>query len=190
MKLKFTSFILVLTLLLSTLCVGCSQNTTDTGIAIPADMQAITSEGADYDLVVPAEWLVDTTVGMTSAYVEDMARSSVTVTANEISGEITTASEYWAMFTEEFNETFSDFTMLDEEPSDVTVGGLYEDESRHTPGLKYRYTATVGDTKYQWMQVLFLRGVTMYIITYTSTVDAYEDNIDDVNEIIGYFNFR
>ena len=69
-------------------------------------------------------------------------------------------------------------------------GSAYEDTTRHTEALKYRYTATGGGVKYQWMQVLCLRGATMYIITYTSTAESYESNLEDVNEILSHLYFR
>ncbi len=169
---------------------ACSPSVTEAGIAIPSGMQAIAGEAGDYDLIVPDEWLVGTTVGMTSAYVEDAARSSVSVTANELAADITSIEAYWEMYEKEFRATFADFAMVDEKPSDVTVGTAYQDTSRHTSGLKYRYTATVGGVKYQWMQVLCVRGATMYIITYTSTAEAYESNVEDVTAVLANLYFR
>ncbi len=190
MKLTKLLSLLLACMMLSLSVISCSPSVTEAGIAIPNDMQAIAGEAGDYDLVVPSNWLVETTVGMTSAYVEDAARSSVTVTANELTAELTSIEAYWDMFAEEFAATFADFAMVDAEPSDVVVGSAYEDTTRHTDALKYRYTATVGGVKYQWMQVLCLRGATMYIITYTSTAESYESNLEDVNEILSHLYFR
>ena len=190
MKLTRLLSLILTCILLSLSVISCSPSVTEAGIAIPSDMQAIAGEAGDYDLVVPSSWLVETTVGMTSAYAEDAARSGVTVAANELTADITSIEAYWAMFEEEFKATFADFALLDAEPSDVVVGSAYEDTSRHTDALKYRYTATVGGVQYQWMQVLCLRGATMYIITYTSTAESYESNLEDVNEILSYLYFR
>ena len=190
MKLTKLLSLILACILLSLSVISCSPSVTEAGIAIPSDMQAIAGEAGDYDLIVPNEWLVETTVGMTSAYVEDTARSSVTVTANELTAELTSIEAYWDMFAEEFAATFADFAMVDAEPSDVVVGSAYEDTTRHTEALKYRYTATVGGVKYQWMQVLCLRGATMYIITYTSTAESYESNLEDVNAILSHLYFR
>jgi len=177
-------------LLLCLTFASCTASVTESGIAIPSGMQAIAGEAGDYDLIVPSDWLVETTVGMTSAYAEDAARSNLTVCANELSADIASAEEYWEMFAEEFAATFADFAMVDPEPSDVVVGAAYEDTTRHTDGLKYRYTATVSGVQYQWMQVLCIRGATLYIITYTSTVEAYENNLEDVNSILANLYFR
>ena len=190
MKLTKLLSLILACVMFSLAVISCSPSVTEAGIAIPSNMQAIAGEAGDYDLVVPSNWLVETTVGMTSAYVEDTARSSVTVTANELTAELTSIEAYWDMFAEEFAATFADFAMVDAEPSDVVVGSAYEDTTRHTEALKYRYTATVGGVKYQWMQVLCLRGATMYIITYTSTAESYESNLEDVNAILSHLYFR
>ena len=190
MKLTKLLSLILICAITALFCASCSPSVTEAGVAIPNDMHAIAGEAGDYDLVVPSDWLVETTVGMTSAYAEDTARSSVTVTANELTAEITSIEAYWDMFAEEFAATFTDFAMIDAEPSDVVVGSAYEDTSRHTDALKYRYTATVGGVQYQWMQVLCLRGATMYIITYTSTAEGYESNLEDVSDILSYLYFR
>ena len=187
---RLLTLLLTITMLCSLCFSSCGGNETETGVAIPNDMSAVVSEAKDYDFVYPSDWLVETTVGMTSVYAEDNAQSNVTVCANEITGEITSIEGYWEMFSEQFSATFADFAMIDAEPADVVIGSAYEEDGNTTEGLKYRYTATVGDVKYQWMQVLFVRGATLYILTYTSTVDAYEENLDDVNDIIAYFSVR
>ena len=157
---------------------------TEDGVSVPSGMQAIPSEAGDYYLMVPAAWVVDTTKGMTGAYAEDAARSSVTVCANELTRDIVTIDEYWESFSAQFAATFPDFALLDPEPTDVTL------EKAEVTGRKYRYTATVGEVKYQWMQVLFIRNATLYIFTYTSTAEGYDANLDDVNKILGELIFR
>ncbi len=183
---KFLSLMLALLLLVSALT-ACAKKTDD-GVPVPSGMQAIASEGEDYYLMVPDHWLTDTTTGMTSAYVEDVARSSVSVCANELTRDVTSIEGYWDMFSSQFSETFADFTMLGEEPMDVKVGA--DTEAGATEGKKYRYTATVAGVKYRWMQVLFIRGTVLYIFTYTSTADGYEANLEDVDKILAHFTFR
>ncbi len=199
--LKKMTTLLLAVVLCGMMMASCTE-TTDSGATIPADMTAVLSEAKDYELVYPAEWLVETTVGMTSVYCEDVARSNVTVTANEITGELVSIEDYWALFSEQFKTTFADFTMLDAEPVDVTVGGAHDENAsaetgnaqnkvkNAVEGKKYRYTATVGGVQYRWMQVIFTRNATMYIFTYTSTADGYEGNLEDVSEMLDYFYFR
>ncbi|MCQ2433484.1 MAG: DUF1795 domain-containing protein [Clostridia bacterium] len=185
---KFTkkcSLLLALILVLSCLLASCG--TTEDGVPVPNGMQAIASETGDYYLMVPSNWITDTVRGMTSAFVEDQAHSSVTVCANELTREIPTIEEYWNSFSEQFKASFADFAMLDELPTDVTVA---KENDGTIDAKKYRYTATVGEVKYQWMQVLFIRNATLYILTYTSTAESYESNLDDVNKIIANFTFR
>ncbi len=182
---KYISLLLAMILFLSMLF-SCGTQTEE-GIAVPSGMQAIASEAGDYYLMVPAAWLPDTTKGMTSAFAEDAARSSVTVCANELTREIDSIASYWDEFQAQFAAAFSDFTMLDELPTDVTIAAGSESAIE---GKKYRYTATIGEVQYQWMQILFIRNATIYIFTYTSTVDGYEENLDTVNEILSNFTFR
>ena len=179
---KLCLFLAVL-LLVPAMLFSCGGKTEE-GIPVPSGMQAIASEAGDYYLMVPAAWTVDTTKGMTSAYAEDAAKSSVTVCANELTRDIVTIEQYWESFSEQFKATFADFAMIDAEPTDVVL------EKAEAEGKKYRYTATVGDVKYQWMQVLFIRNATLYIVTYTSTAESYESNLDDVNKILGELIFR
>ncbi len=166
------------------LLASCGAKTED-GITVPSGMQAIASEAGDYYLMVPTTWVADTTKGMTSAYAEDAAHSSVTVCANALTSDTPDIASYWDSFAEEFKATFDDITVLDKEPSDVTFGA-----DGTLTGKKYRYTATVGDVKYQWMQVLFVREENLFIFTYTSTSEAYESALDDVNEILANLTFR
>lgn len=181
---KLTAIFFALVFCLGSLA-ACA-NETDDGVSIPSGMQAIASEAGDYYLMVPTSWVADTTKGMTSAYAEDTAHSSVTLCANALTADTPDIETYWASFTEEFEATFDDFTVLDKEPTDVTFGAGEE----KLEGKKYRYTATVGGVKYQWMQVLFTREGNLFIFTYTSTAEAYESVLDDVNEILTNITFR
>lgn len=180
---------LLLAALLCTACLlaSCGEKTED-GITVPNGMQAIASEAGDYYLMVPASWVFDTVRGMTSAYCEDKAHSSVTVCANELSRDISTIEAYWDSFKEQFAATFADFAMLDELPTDVTISS--DTTGDVIEGKKYRYTATVSGVQYQWMQVLFIRNATLYIFTYTSTAEDYESHLDDVNKVLSNFTFR
>ena len=180
-KLTAVSFALILCLGALASCGG----KTEDGVKIPSGMQAIASEMRDYYLMVPKDWAVDTTKGMTSAYAEDAAHSSVTVCANALTSATPDIEAYWASFTDEFEATFDDFTLLDKEPTDVTFGANEE----KIEGKKYRYTATVGGVGYQWMQVLFVHDGNLFVFTYTSTQDAYEDTLDEVEEILANFTF-
>lgn len=171
---------LLLTAVALFLFVSCSSS--KDGVSVPNGMKNIVSEANDYNLIVPNSWLEDTTVGLTCAYAQDDARSSVSVCANELTKDINTIEAYWDSFQTEFTASFSDFTLLDTAPTDETIGGM--------EGKKYRYTATVGGTTYQWMQILFIRNATIYVFTYTSTQDGYEGNLEDVGKIISNFSFR
>ena len=185
---RYTALFLVLLLLLSVLT-GCGAKTVD-GVTVPSGMRLIVSEADDYNLIVPDTWLTETTVGMTSAYAEDAAHSSVSVLANEVTGlSGTTLNEYYDNAVAQLGAAFPDFALTYAEPSDVKVG-FAADPDNYIDGMKYTYSATVGGVQYQWMQVLFIRNATIYIMTYTSTAEAYDDHLEDVSNIIAYFSFR
>ncbi|MBQ4601776.1 MAG: hypothetical protein IJB24_02845, partial [Clostridia bacterium] len=58
------------------------------------------------------------------------------------------------------------------------------------PANKYVYTATVTGTTYQFMQIVCIREMTVYVITYTSTPDSYDSNMEDVEKILDNFSFN
>ena len=181
---------LISLVLLVTALASCGAQSID-GFAVPSDMSYLASETGDYYLIYPQNWLTETTVGMTSVYTEDAYRSSVIVTANELPAEMTSIEQYWEQYTEQFRAQFSDFEMVDPEPSDVTVGKEQKDYGGVTAeGKKYRYRATVGDVEYQWSQVFFLHNATLYTVTYTAKAAVYDSHTDDVDKILAYFAIR
>ncbi len=186
MKTKKLISLLLILILLCGMLASCSKET-ESGLSIPSNMQSIVSEAGDYELIVPSEWLVETTQGMTSAYVEDQARSNITVCANELSADIASVEAYWDYFSAQFSAVFSDFTMLEAEPAHISIGSAHEGHT--VDGLQYSYTATVGDVKYRWLQTVCLYKGTIYIITFTTTVDMYEEREEDLVEIFRYFYF-
>ncbi len=186
MKTKNLISLVLALVLLCGMMASCSKET-ESGLSIPSYMQSIASEMGDYELIVPSEWLVETTQGMTSAYAEDQVRSNITVCANELSTDITTVEAYWDYFSAQFSAVFTDFTLLEAEPAKITIGSEHQGHS--VEGLQYHYTATVGDVKYRWLQTVCLHKGTIYIITFTTTVDMYEEREEELVEIFRYFYF-
>ncbi len=169
------SLFLLLILVFST---ACSNSDGD----VPSGMQKIVSEAKDYNLYVPKDWVVDTIQGMTSAAVGDAAKSSVSVSAVAMSSvEQDAAENYWNSLREQYEATFANWT-LEEEGTETTLGDV--------KAYKYRFTGEISGITYQWMQVIGIRSGTYYTFTYTSTKDAYEDNIEDVISILEYFEFN
>ena len=147
----------------------------------PAGMKLITdSDIVDYKLYVPASWTADVSTGVVSAYVSSADHSNINVTAFELDDVNTTLAEYWAVYTEAFNSTFSDMEYETEGETILLSGAA---------AVKYVYTATVTGTQYKFMQVVSISNGTVYIFTYTSSPDNYSSHLEDIDKILSNFEF-
>lgn len=176
MKLK-TLFVAVFSLLI--LFTGCSSETTDE--SVPDGMQLLSDENVDFTAYVPSDWTVDMSTGTVSAYVSSVDSSNVSITGSVLEDMQMTPDEYWESYKADFETTFSDMEYVGEVPIATTLDSVAAN--------KYVYTATVTGTEYQFMQVVCITGGEVYVITYTSTPDKYEDNIEDVESILDSFTF-
>ena len=174
MKIK-TSVILILVIVLLT---SCSAGQADA----PSGMLRLSNEFADYNMFVPDAWTIvsDENTGYSSAYFNERDRSNITVTAFEANKTYTSLDEFWADYEEEFQSTFSDMEYISDER--VTLNG-YEAKA-------VEYTASVTNVPYKYMQLVCIKGMTVYIITYTATEDNYADHINTVWAMINEFSFK
>ncbi len=178
MKLKALFAVLILTL---TVFSGCSASGTD--IEAPDGMKLFSNEHTDYTAFVPASWTVDMSTGTLSAYVSSADASSVVITAQMLGqDDPKTLDGYWKHYEESFNSTFKEFEYVGEAPTTTTLSG--------EPANKYVYTAKLGDNQYKFMQVVVIREMTVYVITYTSTPEGYDANLEDVEKILDNFSFN
>lgn len=178
---------------------------------VPAGFKKASNDNADYTLYVPEGWTVDMSTGVTTAYATD--RSSVSFIGFELDDtvirfdpvtseggenteenteesaeestedekDIVTLDDYWDYYSGTFEETFSDMEYLTRGESTV-VSGI---EAR-----KYVYKATVTGVEYTFLQVVAIKDLTVYIFTYTAKTAAYETNLEEVTEIIGYLEIK
>lgn len=56
--------------------------------------------------------------------------------------------------------------------------------------MQYIYTGTLSDLTYKIMQLVAIKDNTLYIFTYTATVDKYDTHIEDVIAMLDYFCFK
>ncbi len=175
MKLK-ALFITVIAILM--LLTGCSEAS---DIQAPDGMKLFSNEHVDYTAFVPAEWIVDMSTGTLSAYVSSADASNISITAQALEG-IMTLDDYWKGYEEDFNSTFTDMEYVGEAPTTTTLSGL--------PANKYVYTATVTGNDYKFMQVVCIKETTVYVITYTSTPEKYDDNMENVEKVLDNFSFN
>lgn len=171
---KFLSAAAILLTVLLTL-VSCGGDS-----AAPNGMKSLSTDLCDYNLYIPTGWVVDEQTRFVAAYVSDNDRTSVSMEAFELENASMTVSEFWDSYADDFAATLSDMEMVSEDS--MLLGGA--------AAVKYVYDATVTGDPYRFMQVVAIRGGTVYIFTYTATPEMYEEHLQAVEAILGYFTFR
>jgi hypothetical protein len=146
----------------------------------PAGMITASGDAALYDLYVPDDWSVDISTGMTCAYVSKNDPSSVSVTTWTPQYTDTTLDDWWEGYLSDISLAFDNVTEISSE--NTLLGG--------EAAVRHEYTATFADVEYHYMVIGALHGDIVYVFTYTSQGDSYEDNMDDVNTVLEYFDYR
>jgi len=140
-----------------------------------------------YTLFLPEGWEATVSTGMISArHVEDNA-ATVTVIRGPLGGQTQINSVWTDNFWDEFTSTFEDYEVIyATEPTETGAPGK---RIEGFPAFKTIYTATVAGVASQFLQVLVLRGGSMYLVTYTNTPENFDDHLDDIDLMIEHFTF-
>ncbi|MBR5444826.1 MAG: hypothetical protein IKV57_01805 [Clostridia bacterium] len=146
----------------------------------PTGYKTASGEAADYFFFVPDDWTVDLTTGATSAYCSAEDPSSVSVMAWELPHTDTTLEEWWTMNMEDVTRVFQNVEAA--EPENVTMGGVH--------AQKYVYTADLGEFSYKILQAASIKGGSVYLITYTSLAETFDSHLEEVNNMISFFQYR
>ena len=176
MKLK--ALLITLLAVLIFVC-GCSGSSD--GVEVPEGMKPFSNEHVDYTAFIPLSWTIDMSTGTMSAYVSSSDASNISITAQALEGSMT-LDEYWKSYEEDFKATFGDMKYEGKAPTTTTLSGL--------PANKYEYTADVTNNSYKFMQVVCIKDTSIYVITYTSTPEQYDANLDDVYKVLDNFSFN
>jgi len=171
MKFRLT----VLMALVLCLLVGCANDPN-----APTGYVTASGEAADYMFFVPDSWTVDMTTGATSAYYSAEDPSSISVMTWQLDPLNMTLEEWWAINLEDINMVFQNVTV--ETTENITLGQVH--------GVKYVYTAKLGEYNYKIMQAATVRGGYVYLVTYTSLSDTYDTHLEEVDAMLGFFTFR
>ena len=178
---RFSAAFVMACLLLTVLCACGKQQTNADGQTIPNGFVAHEAENESYTIYTPQDWLVDTTTGMTIFNMGDEAASNLNVTVIGMSASCRNAAEYFDTFRDQYAQTFTDFTLID----DATPTKLGTQDA-----YKYTFTATVAGTPYHWMQVLCDYNQAIYVVTYTAKEDSYDRYLENVQSVIDCFVFE
>ncbi len=175
---KFLS-ILFVTFLCVLCLVSCSKGKdSDT----PEGMVEAENKFVDYRFFYPENWLLDRNDGMISCHVSKDDASNVSVTAFALP-EMKPLEDYLKEeYMTYFKANFGDMEIV-EDFTDTTLDTC--------PAKNIVFKATVGEKSYQFSQTIALgRDGYIYIITYTSTPEAFETHVEDVEKIVSEFRFK
>ena len=81
---------------------------------------------------------------------------------------------------DKYKEIYSDYAFV--EKGETTLGGRN--------AMRYVFTATIGEGHYKVMQVIATYGNYYYVFTYTSLPENFDSHLEEVNGMIGVFEFR
>lgn len=146
----------------------------------PAGMITASSDAALYDLYVPDEWSVDISTGMTCAYASPADPSSVSVTTWTPKYTDTTLDEWWMDYISDVSLVFSDVNEINSE--NTLLGG--------EAAVRHEYTARFAEVEYHYMVIGALHSGVVYVFTYTSQGESFDEHMEDVNQILEFFAYK
>ena len=155
----------------------------------PEGMRPINEGEEKAILYVPESWQVDTSTGVPTAYYSANDRTMVTlvtVKSDVLAGR--SIPEYWASYKETFSSSVKEFTVIKENETDADyTTRLISERSTYV----FDFSATVTGLKYKFRQALLTHPLTgdLFIITYSSTAEGFDQHIDDLGTVYNNFTF-
>ena len=144
-------------------------------------MKIASGKDVKYRLYVPEDWVIDRNQKIYAAY-DPEDRSSVSVVPYLPDEAEMSVAEYFELCAKGMTNTAGeDFRILSQDEK-IDLGGRQ--------ATVYVYTYRVGQTVYQYKQVIAAYGSMIYSLTYTATPENFEAHLDEVDDIIKAFTFR
>lgn len=175
---KKISTLILFAIFLTLILTGCGNEA-----GVPDGMKALeSSDELAYNLYIPESWTQDLSTGAVSAYSgkDDMANISMTTYEIEEAGKA--LSVICDEYVEKLKETVGEFEYCEGSPSNITFG--------NTPAEKIEYNASLTGEQYKLMQIFCAKNGRLYIFTYTSISDKYDEHKEEVQSMIDNFEFR
>lgn len=147
-----------------------SPTTPPAGFKAADKPDKIQVEKDKFTMSVDSDWITDDSTGILFARFANGFPSCISVMTADMSG-FDNVEEYWNSYTEEFEKSFKDFTLIEEECSNDSIVA-------NKPAYSYVYTAIPAvddngeDVLYKYCQVLVPDGDVVYIITYSSSANT------------------
>ena len=148
---------------------------------IPDGYQHATCDGEYFRLFVPTSWSVNTSGGVSSAYVSSRTDTMVSMVELGKAAEGETLADFVEAHMEDI-KTLKEYTFVSEQ-TNTMAGRAAKDIT---------YTVKVGDVKYRIRQVLGLVEGRFYLFTYSSQEDAFErweDDVEGILDVLEFWNF-
>ena len=169
---------LLAAIMVLSLCFGLSSCGKDP--TVPDGYQRISGEDVPYNFYAPTQWSINTGTAGNSVYYTATDRSMVVVTSYVPDAGQETIDTFWAFVESEYASAYNDYELI--ESSASALGGRN--------AMRYTFTATIGGQPCKVLQVVTAYGNSYYMLTYTSTPENFDAHLEDVEGMIGVFEFK
>ncbi|NLW74046.1 MAG: DUF1795 domain-containing protein [Clostridiales bacterium] len=166
-------------LLALVLCLALAACSGD-NVEVPKGYKLVSGDDVPYRFYAPTQWSVGTGTGNPMAYYSIDDRSMVIITTYVPEEGLDTIAGFWDYTEQKYKDIYGDYEFI--EKSETTLGGR--------DALRCVFTATIGEGHYKVMQVITTYKNYFYVLTYTSLPENFDSHLDEVNGMIGVFEFR
>ena len=191
---RTVSLILAVILLSCALFTSCGSERDENGVL--KGMKLISAESASYKFYVPTTWQADVASGATIAHYSMTDTSSISVMVFTLENSDSNVYDWWKSFLSDFNNVYEDFELISED-KEATLDGAPASKFVFKGALTHKDDETGKEYKevFKFMQVAAVKSKALsapevYVITYTSSPEVYDDHIEEVNKMVEEFKFN
>lgn len=154
---------------------GCSEPSD-----IPSGFKLASNDACDFDFVVPSTWTVSLSDGTVAAYCSPTDPSSISVMPGELENADSTVDDWWASYQSDFESVYSE----------TEVVGITDAMLDGVKGKTYTLTGKLGDNTYRFEITAAVYHSRIYMVTFTSTPELYENHTETLASVIENFKFH
>lgn len=134
----------------------------------------------DFDFYVPQSWTVSMTEGTVAAYCSPADPSSISLMPGELEHADSTPDDWWAAYESEFSSIYTDYSLI--EAKDDSLGGC--------AARTFVFSGKLLDNEYHFEITAAVRSGRIYMLTFTSTPDKYENHADTLADVKEFVKFH
>lgn len=150
-------------------------------VEAPEGMKIASTNKRPYRFFVPDSWTVDTGTELSAAYFSEQDKSNVSLQAHLSTGATPNLEEYFENSKTKYENIYGDrFSIVSK--TEVKMGGM--------DAIQFIFTVKSGENTYKLMQTVCAKGEMYYILTYTSTSEAFDSHLADIDMMLGAFALR